>query len=149
MPYLVPAPDAPAPTQTALIVPVPAAHAVVVNHRDHLDVAASWGVPAHVTVLYPFVEPACAEAPEVVAAIGADVGTVCAFPCSFRRTAWFDDAVLYLDPEPSHPFSDLSAAVWGAFTAPAPYRGEHCAVVPHLPVGERSLGARAALEEAE
>jgi 2'-5' RNA ligase len=147
--YLVPAPDAPAPTQTALIVPVPAAHAVVGNHRDHLDVAASWGVPAHVTVLYPFVEPACAEAPEVLAAIGAAVRTVGAFTCSFRRTAWFDDDVLYLDPDPTQPFRDLTAAAWAAFPDHPPYRGAHATVVPHLTVAERRLGDRAALEEAE
>ena len=149
MPYLVPAPDAPAPTQTALIVAVPAAQDVVGEHREHLDVAASWGVPAHVTVLYPFIEPARAAAPEVLATIGAAVGTVGAFACSFRRTAWFDDDVLYLEPDPSQPFRDLTSAVWSAFPDHAPYGGAHATVVPHLTIGERTLGDRPALEEAE
>jgi hypothetical protein len=34
------------------------ADSLVERHRQHLDAAATWGVPAHVTVLYPFVEPA-------------------------------------------------------------------------------------------
>jgi len=28
------------------------------EHRAHLDMAASWGVPAHVSVVHPFVPPA-------------------------------------------------------------------------------------------
>ena len=56
--YLRPGPDAPSPTQTAVIVPVAAADCLVSEHRDNLDVVACWGVPAHVTVLYPFVDPA-------------------------------------------------------------------------------------------
>jgi 2'-5' RNA ligase len=149
MPHLIPAPHAPAPTHTALIVSVPAAQAVVGEHRDHLDVAASWGVPAHVTVLYPFLEPSRARAPDVIAAIGAAVGTVGAFTCSFPRTAWFDDDVLYLDPDPAQAFRDLTAAVSSAFPDHPPYGGAHATVVPHLTIGERSLGDRAALEEAE
>jgi hypothetical protein len=149
MPYLVPASNAPAATQTALIVAVPAAEAIVGKHRDHLDVAASWGVPAHLTVLYPFIEPARAEDPGMVAAIGAAVGTIGAFSCSFRRTAWFDDDVLWLDPDPAQPFRDLTAAVWRAFPDYPPYGGAHDTVVPHLTVGERGLGGRAALVQAE
>jgi hypothetical protein len=34
------------------------ADALIERHRQHLDAAATGGVPAHVTVLYPFVEPA-------------------------------------------------------------------------------------------
>ena len=101
------------------------------------------------TVLYPFIEPARAAAPEVLATIGAAVGTVGAFACSFRRTAWFDDDVLYLDPEPTQPFRDLTAAVWGAFPDHPPYGGAHATVVPHLTIGERKLGDRAELKEAE
>jgi hypothetical protein len=45
------------PTQTALIVPIPAAENAVGPFRATLDRSASWGVPAHVTVLYPFLPP--------------------------------------------------------------------------------------------
>ena len=45
-------------TETALLVEVPAADAAVARHREILDLAAGWGVPAHLTVLYPFVPPA-------------------------------------------------------------------------------------------
>jgi 2'-5' RNA ligase len=102
-----------------------------------------------VTVLYPFIEPARAAVPEVLAAIGAAVATVDAFACTFRRTAWFDDDVLYLEPDPAQPFRDLTSAVWSAFPDHAPYGGAHATVVPHLTIGERRRGDRPALEEAE
>lgn len=40
-------------TETAVIIPSDAAESADAYHRRHLDVAASWGVPAHVSVLYP------------------------------------------------------------------------------------------------
>lgn len=46
------------PTHTAVIAAIPAAEPAVGPHRAHLDRAARWGVPAHVTVLYPFLDPA-------------------------------------------------------------------------------------------
>jgi hypothetical protein len=46
-----------APTESALVVVVPEAEAAVNAHRRRLDPAAAWGVPAHVTVLYPFAPP--------------------------------------------------------------------------------------------
>ena len=45
------------PTESAVIVAVPAAEPAVRAHRQQFDRAAAWGVPAHVTVLYPFVPP--------------------------------------------------------------------------------------------
>jgi hypothetical protein len=33
----------------------------VSRHRARLDRAAAWGVPAHVTILYPFVTPSAAQ----------------------------------------------------------------------------------------
>jgi hypothetical protein len=52
-PALIPATAA----ESAVLVPVPEAERGVSGHRNRLDRAAVWGVPAHVTVLYPFVPP--------------------------------------------------------------------------------------------
>ena len=49
--------------ESAVLVPGPEAEPVVGRHRARLDRAAVEGVPAHVTVLYPFVPP-----PEITAA---------------------------------------------------------------------------------
>jgi 2'-5' RNA ligase len=148
VPYLSPASDAPPPTHTAVIVAVPAADPLVDEHRRHLDAAASWGVPAHVSVLYPFVEPAQVD-DQVIDTLAAAIGSVAAFDCRFERTQWFGQDVLWLDPDPAGWFRDLTASVWGAFPDHAPYGGAYDDVTPHLTVAERRLGSLAAVKAAE
>lgn len=143
-----PGPADPVPTQTAVIVAIPAAEPVVAEHRLLLDQAAGWGVPAHVTVLYPFVEPAALDQ-GVLADLEAAVAAVDAFDVAFTRTAWFDQEVLWLSPEPAGPFLDLTAAVVAAFPQHPPYAGVHDGSSPHLTVGERRRADLAALRRAE
>ena len=57
-------------TESAVLVQVPEAERVVSPHRSRLDGAAALGVPAHVTVLFPFVPPA-GITPSVVNALAA------------------------------------------------------------------------------
>jgi 2'-5' RNA ligase len=135
-------------TETAVLVLLPEAEDAVAEHRAHLDVAASWGVAAHVSVVYPFVPPADVDA-RVLADLAAAVGTVPAFDCSFRRTSWFGDDVLWLAPEPDAPFRDLTRAVVAAFPAHRPYGGIYDDPTPHLTVGELRLGSSAQLAAAE
>jgi 2'-5' RNA ligase len=123
------------PTQSAVLVLVPAAEAVVASHRSRLDDAAALGVPAHVTVLYPFVPPERTE-DAVISSLAAAVRSVTAFDVTFRRVSWFDRSVLWLAPEPAEPFLALIAAVQGAFPGYLPYGGEISDVVPHLTVGQ-------------
>ncbi len=148
MKHLSPASDAPPPTQTAVIVPVPDADVLVDEHRRHLDMAASWGVPAHVSVLYPFVEPTEVDG-HVVATLAAVFASVAAFDCRFSRTRWFGHDVLWLDPEPAQSFRDLTAAVWAAFPHHPPYGGAHDDVVPHLTIADRRQGSLSAVQRAE
>jgi 2'-5' RNA ligase len=136
--YLNPAQDAPAPTETAVIVAVPKAEPVVSEHRQQLDVAAGWGVPAHVTVLYPFVAPE-ALSDTLITTLAAVVRSVRAFDVCFGRTRWFGQDVLWLDPEPAQPFRELTAAVWRAFPQHPPYGGAYADVIPHLTIAERRL----------
>ena len=85
--------------QSAVLVPVSEAELVVGHRRDRLDRAAVRGVPAHVTVLYPFVPPSAITA-AVIARLADAVGSVSAFGCEFATTAWFGDDVLWLAPQP-------------------------------------------------
>lgn len=132
---------------TAVVVAFPTSERVVAPLRRRLDAAATWGVPAHVTVLYPFV-PFAELTEAVVARLAAVVGCVDAFDCALVRTAWFGDDVLYLEPHPAEPIRWLTSAVWHAFPDHPPYEGAHDDVVPHLTVGDGSLGSPAELREA-
>ena len=124
------------PTHTALIVAVPQAEAAVGELRARLDPAASWGVPAHITVLYPFLAPAAID-DAVRAALASEVARVPRFAFTLTRTAWFGDAVLWLAPEPDGPLRRLTAAVAARFPQCPPYGGRFDEVVPHLTVGDR------------
>ncbi len=121
-------------TETALIVPISAAERVVGRHRRTLDHSALWGVPAHVTVLYPFVPP-CDIVAGTIAQVGAALAGVDAFECAFARVGWFGDDVAWLGPEPEAPFRALTGAVWRRFPDHPPYRGAFEDVIPHLTIG--------------
>jgi hypothetical protein len=135
---------------TALVVPVPEAEPVIGTHRRQFDVAAGWGLPPHVVVLYPFVPPGqvddlvCRRLAEVLAGQPA-------FDCTFAETAWFgQDEVLWLRPDPDEPFRLLTRAVHATFPDHPPYRGAHGGdPTPHVSIGMRRLGDLAGLRAAE
>ena len=120
---------------SAVIVAVREAEPVVAAHRQRLDPAAAWGVPAHVTLLYPFLPPADID-DGVLTRLADAVQSVAAFDCVFARTEWFGDQVVWLAPEPAAPFNRLTAAIWQAFPDHPPYAGAHLDdPTPHLTVG--------------
>jgi 2'-5' RNA ligase len=134
--------------ESAVLVPVPEAEPVVGRHRARLDRAAVDGVPAHVTVLYPFVPP-----PQIteatIEALAAAVRSVAAFDCQFPATAWFGEEVVWLAPRPEEPFRALTRAVCAAFPGYLPYGGRHRDAVPHLTIGDQPPGGVADLRAAE
>jgi hypothetical protein len=143
-PVLIPAMAA----ESAVLVPVPEAERAVGGHRDRLDRAAAWGVPAHVTVLYPFVPPSAISA-AVIADLADAVGSVGAFDCEFAATAWFGEEVVWLAPRPDEPFRALTRAVSAAFPGYLPYGGIHDDVIPHLTIGDRPADGVRELRAAE
>ncbi|MCG5442211.1 2'-5' RNA ligase family protein [Micromonospora sp. NIE79] len=122
------------PTQTALIVPIPEAEDAVGRFRASLDRAASWGVPAHVTVLYPFLPPQQINE-QALAVLREAFAGIPRFDVALTHVDWFGDAVLWLAPQPDLPFRDLTEAVWQRFPEAPPYAGAHSDVVPHLTIG--------------
>ncbi len=135
-------------TESCLLVPVPEAEEAVARLRGRLDRAATLGVPAHVTILYPFVPPGAISG-DVVDAAAAAVASVHAFDCVFTRASWFGRDVLWLAPEPDEPFRALTRAAHAAFPQHPPFGGIYPDVVPHLTIGDRQAGGPRALEAAE
>lgn len=121
---------------SAVIVPIPEAEAAVGAQRVELDSAAAWGVPAHVTVLFPFVPPGRIDA-AVRQRLAAAVSSVPRFTVAFARVAWFGEEVAWLAPDPDDGFRALTAAVSAAFPDHPPYGGAFPDVVPHLTIGAR------------
>ncbi len=122
------------PTQTALIVAVPEAEPAVGRFRSALDHAAGWGVPAHVTVLYPFLRPDQIT-DNVLIALGQVIEAVTRFEVAFTDVRWFEKNVVWLAPQPDDGFRRLTTAVWQRFPEAPPYGGAHTEVVPHLTIG--------------
>src|SRR5689334_4891443 len=82
------------PTQSALIIAVAEAEPAVAAHRERLDRAASWGVPAHITVCYPFLPPAQIDG-HVLAGLRQAAAAVPAFFCTLSTVGWFGERVVY------------------------------------------------------
>ena len=131
---------------SGLVVVVPEAEPVVYRHRQVLDENAALGVPAHVTVLFPFASPTALDEP-TLDRVRAAVGTVPAFRYAFRRTAWFGDDALWLAPDNPGPFRELTSRVHAEFPDHPPFEGAFPDVVPHLTVGHGH--PRGELEAAE
>lgn len=117
--------------RSALIVAVPEAEPLVYEWRFRHD-NASLGIPAHVTLLFPFV-----PVEEVDDALVGELGNVfaeqVAFDFSLPRVARFADHA-WLAPEPSEPFKRLTALIYDRYPDYPPYEGIHEEVVPHLTV---------------
>lgn len=107
---------------------------------DRLDPAMSFGIPRHVTLLYPFA-PLDALLPPARADLAALFASVAPFNCSFPRSAWFGREVLFLTPEPRQVFVELTTRIWRRFPGYPPYGGAFAEIVPHLTVGDGSTVA--------
>lgn len=110
------------PTQTALIVPIPEAEEAVRRFREALDPAASWGVPAHVTVLYPFLPPQQIN-DQARTVLRKTIAGIPRFDVALTHIGWFRDTVVWLAPQPDRPFRNLTAAVWQRFPETTPMPG--------------------------
>jgi 2'-5' RNA ligase len=134
---------------SAFVVRVPEAEAVVAELRRRYDASARLGMPAHITVLYPFM-PARRITAEVLAVAAQAIAGVAAFRFALTHVGRFP-ATAYLAPEPAAPFVALTEALLRAFPAYPPFGGEHASIVPHLSAahGEAALAQTAAAELAQ
>lgn len=135
-------------TESALLLVAPCAEPAVSASRARLDSSARAGIPAHVTVLYPF-RPAGLVGADDHRALTEACATVRAFTLRGTRTAWFGERVLYVAPEDPAPVVALVEAIVAAFPGVAPYDGSFAEVVPHLTVGHgHEVGLLRAAERA-
>ncbi|MEE4238832.1 MAG: 2'-5' RNA ligase family protein [Anderseniella sp.] len=122
------------PTESALVALIPEAESLVKPFRDSHDPSAAIGVPAHVTILYPFRSPDALN-DQVLDELQELFRAVPGFVVSFTTTRRFPN-VLYLAPEPAEPFQRLMELVFGRFPDAPPYGGAYAEVSPHLTIAE-------------
>jgi hypothetical protein len=131
--------------RSALVLEVPEAAAVVEGWLERTaEAKPSAGIPAHVTVLFPFV-----PADEIDDALIADLSALFVrlppFDFALRECRRFP-ALLYLVPDPPEPFVAMTEAVAAAYPDFPPYEGVFDSIIPHLTVAE---GLPAVLTRAE
>jgi 2'-5' RNA ligase len=118
--------------ESALIVAVPEVEALVAPFRARHDPAAAKGVPAHVTVLYPFVAPERIT-PTIVLSLAELFAALPGLRVSFAEVRRFPEA-LYLAPEPAEQLRRMTERVFARFPETPPYEGRFADVIPHLTV---------------
>lgn len=118
--------------ETALICRVPEAEKYIAHYRQRFDPSARRNVPAHVTVLYPFMPPTQVDA-EVIETLRGIARSIPCFDYRLREMRRFPVA-LYLAPEPDRPFAALMDAIYRAFPDYPPFEGKFETVVPHITV---------------
>ena len=115
--------------------PVPEAEPAVSELRLAHDPAAALGVPAHITILFPFAPPDAVDE----AAVSELFAPFSAFEFELASIEHFDESSTYLEPRPTQPFAELIAAATERWPEHPPYGGIHDTVVPHLTIGYAHL----------
>ena len=121
---------------SAFIIRVPEAEPCVGGMRLRYDASSRLGVPAHVTVLVPFMDPVHIDG-RVLDTASAALASVKSFRFRLHRVGRFL-VTAYLEPDPPGPFISLTQALSRAFPNYLPYGGEHDSIVPHLTVADGS-----------
>ena len=105
--------------------------------RRRWDRAAGLAVPAHVTIIYPFMLPAALDSGVrgVLAELAAEHEP---FDVRFTAVDRFP-GIVYAVPAPSVPFIRLTEAVVARFPDYPPYGGAFDEIVPHLTVAESAV----------
>jgi hypothetical protein len=121
--------------ERALVVLAPEAEALVAPFRNAGDPAARAGMPAHITLVYPF-RPRAGMGAAVVRDLADCFGRFAAFDYALVEVKSFAAAVLYLRPEPEAPFRWLIEAILARYPDTPPYGGAFTAIVPHLTIAQ-------------
>lgn len=121
--------------ESAIIVPVLEAEPIVAPLRLQHDKSARLGMPAHITLLYPFHPPHMAEGEikdltEVFSTIPAFEFSLIEVRC-FPRTA-------YLHPNKPELFIGIVGRLLEKWPDCPPYKGAFAEIIPHLTVADRA-----------
>ena len=119
---------------SAIVVPVSDAEPAVGTWRARYDASAAFGMPAHITVLYPFL-PEDRLTQSVVDRLKEICADSQAMDILLRETRRFP-RMLYLAPEPDDAFRRLTETVARQWPEAPPYGGAYKDNIPHLTVAQ-------------
>jgi 2'-5' RNA ligase len=120
--------------ESAIIVTIPEAESVVRKWREKYDRVALLGIPAHITLLYPFKSP-----PEINESIIDKLRllfkTINSFSFSLTTIGTFPN-VIFLSPYPKNFFIDITKKLASLFPENPPFGGKFPEINPHLTIGQ-------------
>ena len=116
--------------RAAVVAPVPSAEPVVSAWRERFDRSAARGMPAHITLVYPFLREQ-----DLTDEVLATLLELCAerpvLDVAFRNTARFP-GILHVEPEPADELRRFTVAIAEPWPAGPPYGGTVKEVISHL-----------------
>lgn len=119
------------PKESAIILPVGEAEPIVSSLRRQYDKSASMGVPAHITLLYPFRPPHLAETD--VENLADFFSAIPVFEFSLNEVRRFPRTA-YLHPDVPERFADIIRKLVQKWPECPPYHGAFRDIIPHLTV---------------
>jgi 2'-5' RNA ligase len=134
------------PGDTALVLFVPEADPAVCSWREAHDPSAAEGMPAHITVLYPFVADETLN-DQLLGEIATICGEVPAMGFTFSEFGRFP-GVLWLKPDTTL-CSQLVTRVRTRWPECLPYGRSNLEVIPHLTITDGASEAVAAQAQAD
>lgn len=118
---------------------------LVSSFRNKYDPSAAKGMPAHITINYPFI-PGLTPDQNLYQRLADLFAESDSFTFTFKRFGRFP-GVVYLVPEPDAPFKELIEKVARKFPQSPPYGGIFETIVPHLTIAHAE--EEAVLDEIE
>lgn len=118
--------------EAAIDIHIPQVEPLVSSFRDKYDPSAAKGMPAHITINYPFL-PGLNPDKNLYRELTQLFAGINSFSFNFNKFDQFP-GVIYLAPEPEAPFKELIEKVAAHFPESPPYSGAFDNVVPHLTV---------------
>lgn len=123
---------------TVIIVPVPEAEPIVDLVSDGTTTPdGAQGMPAHVTLIYPFIDDSQLVAGRV-AEVRAVLEQFSAFEFVLSEVRRFDnlpnESYVWLSPTPGWPFVEMVERLAASFPEHPPFGGAFATVIPHLTI---------------
>lgn len=121
--------------ESVILIPVPSATSIVKKWREKYDPAALRGIPAHITILFPFKNPEYIDK-KIIDLMRDFFSRIKQFKFSLVRINTFPD-VVYLEPEPMNKFIELTEGIVKIFPENPPFEGKFEGITPHLTIGNK------------
>lgn len=122
--------------RAALVVIVPEAEPLVGDLRAKHDPIAALGLPAHITINFPFI-PGVDPGADTLVRLRKTFAEAQPFAFTLDHIGRFPN-VVYLAPTPSAPFVQLAERIADEFPESPPYGGQFDDITPHLTVASSS-----------